>query len=339
MTSRELRIAHFLIGNLDDRGYLDITVGETASILQVESAMIEAVLGNLQQLFEPAGIAARDLKECLKLQLERGGESNRLLFDIVDHHLEDLAMDRHHKVGKALGAHPEQVQIAFANIRTLNPEPGACYKEHSAHFIVPDVIVKRTEEGYSVTCNEDARAVVRVNTSYISTGSSVPESPEWMQYVRAKANEARWIQKGLEQRYATLRNVTEAIVDVQRDYLDNGPGQIKPMTLHQIADKLGIHESTVSRATRNKYAVTPNGVIELKSLFGSAVRSVESGTASAHAVKHRMRTIIEAEDKNKPYSDQELADILFRAGISISRRTITKYREEMRIASSLRRKF
>ncbi|AMA71795.1 MULTISPECIES: RNA polymerase factor sigma-54 [Aneurinibacillus] len=337
VTPVEKRILNFLIGNLNESGYLTISEAEAADILNTNVEKIEEMISLLQTL-EPVGIGARSLAECLLLQLKAKPEENTLAMAIVEHHLEDLAEKRYQKIASSLKVTPQEVQQAADYLRTLNPRPGAEFAQGTPRYIVPDVTVEKVEDEYVVMVNESSTPNLTINRFY-QRMLQKDEVDTVQRYIQDKLNSALWLIRSIEQRRMTLYKVTQAIVEEQRDFFEKGPSGLKPMTLRDIAEKVGLHESTISRATSNKYVQTPRGLFELKYFFTTGLNRVDGGAASSVlSIKEKIKALIDAEDKKKPLSDQKITDILVKEGIEISRRTVAKYREEMNIDSSSKRK-
>ncbi|KEO82456.1 RNA polymerase factor sigma-54 [Tumebacillus flagellatus] len=350
LSPEELRIGRYLIGNIDDNGYLTLGVPECATQLKTKLERVEAVLKTIQT-FEPTGVGARNLGECLRLQLaelaertERKGRSKQekipsAIYPLIDHCLEDVAQGRITRVASTLGVTPAEVQRMVDLLKTLDPKPGRMYSTETPHYIIPDVFVEKVGRDYVVVVNEKALPKLHINEFYRSMLSTQdPSHKETRDYINGKLNGALWLMKSLEQRRQTIYNVTQAIVEMQRGFFDGGISNMKPLTLRQVADQVGLHESTVSRATTGKYAQTPRGVFELKYFFNSGVQTSTGDGAAAESIKAEIRRLISGEDPKKPLSDQKLTDLLQAQGIEIARRTVAKYREEEGLPSSSQRK-
>lgn len=338
-TDRERQLAFFIIGSLDPNGYLTLPVDEIASIHKCDAEQVESALRLVQSL-EPTGVGARTLEECLLLQaLEIRGVSP-IVCDIIEHHLADVAQGRIGKIASALGVTAKQTQEAIDLIRSLDPKPGRWYTSERPAYIVPDVIVERVSGEYVVIVNDRSMPRLHINDFYRKILEQQDEgvSSETKDYITGKLNSALWLLKSIEQRRQTLYKVTEAIVEFQKEFFDQGVRKLKPLTLKQVAEKVGMHESTVSRATAGKYVQTPRGVFELKYFFDSGVATLVGEGASAESIKAKIKALVEQEDPTQPLSDQKIGELLQEEGIRISRRTVAKYREEMGIASSLQRK-
>ena len=328
------RIAKYIIGNLNEKGYLDLAVEQIAETLHVELEDAQQALFVVQGL-EPRGVGARNLRECLIIQLEYQGKKDSLSFRIVEDYLDDLAEGKISKIAAGLQVSPRQVQEAIDHIRSLNPRPGSSYHREEVRYIVPDVTVEQVEGNYIVLVNDSVTPRLSISRFY---ERMLKEENEAKKYISDKMNSALWLIRSIEQRRMTLYRVTEAIVNEQREFFDHGIGSLKPMTLKEIAEIVGLHESTISRATNNKFVQTPRGTFELKYFFSSGLSTSSGEAASSESVKKLIKQLTREEDRKKPLSDQQLSDILGEQGICISRRTVAKYREELGILSSAKRK-
>lgn len=337
LTGIRRKTALYLIGNLDEKGYLETDAPEAARVLGIPAQEVLDTLALIQS-FEPAGVAARSLEECLLLQLRRSGQDDPLAVAIVQRHLNDLACNRLQKMSDTLGASVAVIQETADKIRRLNPSPGAAFALNEQQYIVADLTVEQTDSGYAVRLSDIGAPQVAVNPYYRQMLRNLPQQEETRQFIHDKYTTANWLMKSLEQRRQTLTRVAEAIVDMQRDFFDEGIHGLKPLTQKEIAERTGLHESTVSRAVSNKYMQTPRGLFELKYFFTSALASADGESASSESAKRRIKQLIDDEDKRKPLADQTIAELLAREGLEISRRTVAKYREEMRIPSSAKRK-
>ncbi|QQE74029.1 RNA polymerase factor sigma-54 [Brevibacillus composti] len=336
-TPAQRRIAQFLIGNLDEKGYLEITLEEAAERMGVELNEAEDVLVVIQH-FDPAGVAARSLEECLLLQLRHLALDDEAIVQVVTHHLQDLADCRFQRIADKVGCTVQEVQAMADLLRTLNPRPGAAFSHVDTRYVIPDVTVEKVGEEYLVLVNDVATPRLKINSFYEKMLNQQKSQDEAKQFIHEKLNAAMWLAKSLEQRRLTLMRVTQAIVDMQRDFFDRGVHYLKPMTQKEIAEQVGLHESTISRATSNKYVQTPRGLFELKYFFTSALSTAGGEATSSESVKRRIKLLIDQEDRKQPLSDQKLSEMLLEEGIEISRRTVAKYREEMMIPSSAKRK-
>jgi len=327
------KIGEWIISEIDKRGYFSSTTEEGAEKLGVEAGEVERVL-KIIQTFVPVGIGARDLRECLLIQLEAAPEEQPLLKKIVENHLEQLAKKQYPKIAQALKITVQEVQDLGAAIAALEPIPGRYFGDHDVIYIQPDVVVKKVDNEYVVYINDDGLPRLRISPFYKKLLKEYKDNPKTKEYIRDKLRSAQWLVKNIQQRKETILKVAQNIVDVQKDFFDRGVTHLKPLTLKEIAERIGMHESTVSRVTTNKYMETPRGIFELKYFFSSGIGSAYGETASSTSVKEMIRTLIENEDKHKPLSDQKITELLNRRGLNIARRTAAKYREELGVLSS-----
>lgn len=331
------KIVSFMIGNLDNNGYLGSTLNEISDVCKVELAQAELALSILQS-FDPRGVGARNLRECLLLQVQSLSECFPLVSILIRSHLKDVADYRIHKLTTMLHVTTLEIQAAFDVIKGLNPRPGAAFHVETVQYIIPEVIIEKAGAQLVVLLHQAASSRLMVNGDYERMVKEDTDNNEAAKFLSGKLYAAKFFLKCLEQRRRTILRVAQAIVEEQAVFFWKGTDHLKPMTLKQIADKLGVHESTVSRATAGKYAQTPWGIFELKYFFPSGLPMDMGDPASSERVKARIKAWISGENHEKPFSDQKLAGLMKQEGIQISRRTITKYREELGISSSVRRK-
>ncbi len=330
LTDEELEIGEYLIWNLNDDGYLCCDVSEIAENLSVTPEKVENVL-KIVQTFDPPGIAARNLRECLLIQL-REENGNPLAIRILEEDYEDFRNKRFEKIAKKLGVSLEEVRQALEDISKLNPKPGEGFFSTELNYVVPDVIVERVDDDFVITLNDSYVPRLRINRMYRKMLSNRKgTSKEVKDYIRKRLESARWLINSIEQRRATILKVMHAIVERQRDFFEKGPGNLKPMILKDIADDVGMDISTISRVTNGKYVQTDFGVFELKSFFSEKMRKSSGEEISNKVIKDRIREIIENEDRKKPLKDDQIVEILGKEGIPIARRTVAKYREQMGI--------
>jgi len=335
-------IAVHIIDAINDDGYLEDWPGlceRVTATLGADSARIEAAL-KLVQDFDPAGVGARDLSECLRLQLlQLPGEApeREPALKIVNEHMALLA--RHDEAGlqQALALDADRLRPVLALIQSLQPHPGRPYQAHESNYVAPDVFVVKKDGRWRVSLNPDIAPKVRLNAQYLSLVRRADSSKD-QQTLKQHLQEARYFLSSLESRNDTLLRVAQSIVEEQRAFLEYGDEAMRPLVLRDIADRLGIHESTVSRATANKYMLTPRGLYELKYFFSSHVQTVQGGTCSATAIQAMIKRLVTAEPPDEPLSDNTLADLLLKDGIRVARRTVAKYREALGIPPSHERR-
>lgn len=330
-----LKVTRFLIGCLNEHGYLSEDEETFANLLHVPVEVVEEAITVLQTC-EPIGVGARDLKECLRLQIQLVPEKVRgHVSRLIDNHLLDIANGKLKTISKALDIPLIDVQEAIDALRCLNPKPGLRYASSKPQYVLPDVTVEKVGSQFVVITNDNAVPLIRFSPRYLRLLNH-PDA-DTAQYITKKMQSAEWLIKCLEQRRMTLYRVAEAIVEKQQAFFHFGRASMKPLTLHQVAQELSLHESTISRATRGKYMQTPRGVFEMKFFFTAELQAV-SGSTSAEAAKYQIRTHVQNENKLQPYSDEALVGLLSDQGITLSRRTVAKYREELNIPSSTKRK-
>jgi len=337
-TDEERKIGTWIIGNLDEDGYLKISLEDISSETQLPLEMVEKVLRRLQQ-FDPVGVAARDLKECLLIQLEQLKVRDAIAEKIVSECLPLLKNRNHPAIARRLGVPLERVNQAAHLISKLDPKPGKAYGGEVIQEIIPDVYVYKVEGEYVISLNDEDIPRLRVNSFYrniLSDSRSVVEGDK--KYIQEKLRSALWLIRSIHQRQRTIYKVSKSIVKFQRDFLDKGIQFLKPLVLRDVAEDIQMHESTISRVTNNKFVHTPQGIYELKFFFNTGITSIQGETLASESVKNLLREIIAKEDPRKPYSDEKLVQILKEMNIHIARRTISKYREMMKILSSNERR-
>lgn len=337
LTLRQYRLAAYLVGNLNHNGYLQCDIGELASALGADAKALEKALHIIQRL-EPPGIGCRNLQECLMLQLERVEKPPPLTSEIIRRFLPAVADCRYRYISARLGCEEQAVLDAVDFIRTLNPKPGSVYGEgDDVRYIIPDVIAEKVNDHYIVVNNESSIPLLAISPFYKKMLTNDANDEQLSAFIKNKMDRAYWLIRSIEQRRLTLFRVSQQIIDIQKPFLDYGIKKLKPLTLKEVALKIGIHESTVSRATANKYIQTPRGIFPLKFFFSSGLPGSGGTGHSSHSIKTYIRELVEAEDQDKPLSDQKLSDLLEDKGINISRRTVAKYREEISIPASYKR--
>jgi len=330
-------IAEMLIGNIDDYGYLKATVEELAVSTGVSVETILHVL-KVIQTFEPAGVGARDLRECLMLQLERAGQQDSLEYRIVCDHMEALGKRRIPEIARGTGTEIDEVQDALENIARLEPRPGRAYLPDNDQYILPEVFVHRQGDDFVVTTNNEHIPHLRISNTYKDLMSQGQNSPEVRNYIREKIRAGKFLIKSLHQRQQTILNIAREIVHRQREFMEKGVAFLKPLTMVQIAEVVGVHETTVSRAVSGKYMQTPQGIFEMKYFFTAGIQTTSGDGLSNTSVKDMISDIFKNEDPTKPLSDQEVVRMLKDKGIVIARRTVAKYRTELNILPSNLRK-
>ncbi len=332
------RIATLIIGNLDHDGYLRASVEEIAQELDVDPGRVEQVL-ELIQSFDPTGVAARDLQECLLLQVKAQGLDTPLVVDIITRHLTNLANKNYQAMARDLKLTVEDVYDASEVISHLEPKPGRLFDVEDPAYINPDVFVHKVGEDYIISLNEDGLPKLRVSHFYLEALRNPEKLTDAARaYIQKHLDGALWFIRSIHQRQKTLYRVAESIVRFQSDFLDNGLSQLKPLTLRQVAEDVQMHESTISRVTTGKYMHTPQGVLDMKYFFNSGLNLALGDQIASESVKEKIRQIVQSENPENPLSDQEIADILRRDNVIIARRTVAKYRGMLGVLSSSKRK-
>ncbi len=333
----EKKILFHVLGNLDKDGYLCTSDEEIAADCGCGTDEVAVVIEMVQSL-EPTGVAARNLQECLLIQLDHMGLRDGLAGRIVQEHLAKLGKRQYDQIARAENCAIEDVYKAVSVIQQLEPRPGRQFSDDTARYIVPDIFVYKDNGEYVISLNEDGLPKLRVSPYYLRLLEQEDSSPNSNRsYLTERLKAASWLIKSIHQRQQTIYKVTESIVKSQRDFLDFGIEHLKPLVLKDVAEDIGMHESTVSRVTTNKYVHTPQGVFELKFFFSTGIKT-DDGAVSSSSVKEKIRNIIAAERPEDPVSDQQIVEILKKENITIARRTVAKYRESLNILSSSKRK-
>ncbi|PWX66680.1 RNA polymerase factor sigma-54 [Clostridium perfringens] len=335
-------VCSYMVECLDQKGYLDIKKEELMNELDCSEETFNRALIVIQNL-EPAGIGARDLKECLEIQLERKGEYDPIVKEIIDNHLDDLADNRYQVIAKDLDITPKKAQDYGDLIKTLEPKPSrGFYTGDEVGFIIPDAEIRKIDGEFFILMKDGVLPMLSINPLYKDILKDSTNDKEATEYVKEKIDKAMFLIKSIEQRKSTLHKVLQKILEKQKDYFEKGEKYLKPMTLKEIAEKLEMHESTISRAIRDKYILTSMGTIKIKALFVNSISNKEKSDGEEDVtvinIKKVLEEVIKEEDKRKPLSDQAISEILKEKGMAISRRTVAKYREELGIKSSSKRK-
>jgi RNA polymerase sigma-54 factor len=333
------KAAELLIGNIDDLGFLSVPIEEIANLSGTTIEDLQEAL-DLLQSFHPVGVGARDLKDCLLIQLRRLGKAKSIEYQIVDQFLDDLGRKRYPEVARRLGVTVDQVQKAANFIATLDPKPGQIFSPEPNSYVLPDVLVEKVGDEYVVSLTGDQIPHLRINKTYRDLMAQSQNGAEVRDYIREKIRSGKFLIKSIHQRQQTILNIAIEIVKRQREFLDSGTAFLKPMTMVQIADAVGVHETTVSRAISGKYIATPQGVVEMKFFFTPGYQTSDGVALSNTSVKETIADLVRNEDNRMPLSDKEIVEILSERGIPIARRTVAKYRAELNILpSNLRKQF
>lgn len=337
-TEDEQRIGSLIIGNLNSDGYLDIPIEELARVGGVSIELVEQLLLQMQT-FDPVGICSRDLKECLLIQLRHLNVNDPIVTEIIKNHLNHIENKNYKAISKALKISLDDTIAAINVIKGLEPRPGRQFSEEEPQYIYPDIFVYKFENDFVISLNDDGMPKLRINSFYkksMATNDKIPEKTK--DYIQDKMRSATWLIKSIHQRQKTIYRVMESILRFQGDFFENGISYLKPMVLRDVAQDIGMHESTISRVTTNKYAFTPQGIFELKYFFNSPIQRVHGTAVASASVQDKIRQMILSEDPKKPYSDDKLSAMLKEANINIARRTVAKYREMLGVLSSNKRK-
>ena len=341
------QLAELIIGNIDDAGFLQVDPLEIASNTGMEAEDLFRVL-ELVQTFHPVGVGARDLRECLLIQLRRSGKEQSLEYRIIDRHIEDLGKRRFPEIARRLGTTTEQVQRAAGMIATLDPKPGHIFSADPNSYVLPDVNVEKIGGTWTISLNGEQIPHLRISNTYKDLMSESKNSDdsktdaksgsEVKDYIRDKIRSGKFLIESIQKRQQTISNIAREIVAKQKDFLETGPSALKPLTMVQIADIVGVHETTVSRAISGKYIATPWGVFDLKYFFTPGYQTAGGEAMSNTSVKGTIAEMVKTEDDSSPLSDKEIVELLEKHGIPIARRTVAKYRNELNILPSNMRK-
>ncbi len=333
----ERKIGEVIIANIDDNGYLKSPIEEIAKSAQATPAEVEKVL-SLVQTLDPIGVGARDLRECLLLQIKTKGEENSLAGQIINKYLSYLEKKRFEFIAKKLKVSVERIKEAIKQIANLEPKPGRSFNTERAVRLIPDAILKRNNDKYEVMLNDWELPSLNLNPKYKRMLKQKDVAEDTKEYLKERLKAAKFLINAIDKRKKTIRKVTEAIVYIQKDFLDNGIQNLKPMTLSQIANLVDKHKSTVSRTVSNKYLQTPDGIFELRHFLNSGVKQENGEFYSSKAIRAKIKDLIENENKRNPLTDQQIANLLKLENISISRRAIAKYRYQLKVLSSQSRR-
>ena len=328
-----------VIGSLDDDGFFVGELAEIAAITGLSEQIAAQGLAVVQQL-DPPGVGARTVREALRIQADVIGVSSPLLTAIIDHHLDDVAVNHFKKIARALGASEDEVRDTVETLKLLNPRPAGAFASGTAPgYVVPDVTLRRFDDEWLVIPNNEAVPVLRINANYRSmlrSGSGADDGT--VKYLKDKIRSAEMFMKNVDRRRDTVSRIAEIVLSVQRDFFEDGKGDLRPLRLEDVAEEIGVHLSTVSRGVTGKYMATPYGLFEIKHFFSGGYRTSTGMDVASTTVKQRIRALVDAEEPGKPLSDQRLADALGEDGIDVARRTVAKYREELGIEPSWSRK-
>ena len=337
LNSHERKVAELVIGNIDDFGFLQSSVEEMSQNTGVPEEELHPVLAVIQT-FHPVGVGARDLRDCLLIQLRRLGKEESMEYRLVASHLDDLGKRRFPEIARRLGTTVEQVQKCANLIATLDPKPGQIFAPDPNNYVLPDVAVEKVGDEWQISLNGDQIPHLRISNTYKDLMARDGNPLEVRDYIREKIRSGKFLIKSIHQRQQTISNIAHEIVARQKDFFEIGPTVLKPMTMVQIAEVVGVHETTVSRAISGKYMATPWGVFEMKYFFTPGYQTAGGESMSNTSVKNAIAELVKGEDTRRPLSDKEIVDILTERGIPIARRTVAKYRAELGVLPSNMRK-
>jgi RNA polymerase sigma-54 factor len=327
---RTIEIGDYLIGSLDESGYLTCALEEVANTFRTAQQEVDRIL-RIIQTFDPPGVGARNLQECLLIQLAARGLDDSLATRIIREHFDEFKQKKYPELAKKLRVSIQEIQAQCKVISTLDPKPGFEISAAEPQYVIPDLVVEKVDDKYVVYLNDKNIPRLRINHVYQEEllKDSKDGDRETREFIQSRLKSARWLIQTIEQRRRTMVKVMECIVDKQREFFEKGTAFLRPLTLQQVASEINMHESTVSRVTTNKYVQTPRGVFELKFFFSSSLGTQDGGEISAKSAKDNIRKIIEREEARNPLSDQKIADMLRKEGLNIARRTVAKYREQL----------
>ena len=333
------RVGEVIISEIDDEGFFKSDLAETAEQASTSVETVKEMLDIIKRKFDPTGIGAANIRECLLLQAEALEPDDPVIREIIMDHLPNLTERDYGKIARELGVDVERLMEAVEFIRSLDPTPGKSFSPEKAHYVIPDIYLVKMDDDYQVMLNDDGVPRLKVNSYYrnILKGKH-PDQPKMKEFVENKFKSAIWLIKSIEQRRQTMLKVGRSIVKFQRGFLDHGISHLKPLVLKDVAEDIGMHESTISRVTRNKYIYTPQGIFELKYFFHSGVSSYLGNTVSSIRVKEMIKKIVSEENSKKSVTDDQIVKLLQTQDVKIARRTVTKYRKELGILSASKRK-
>ncbi len=336
-SEEEAIIGTNIIGNLDENGYLTIPIEELASSTNHDPSQVERVLKRIQE-FDPPGVAARNLRECLLTQVRLLNLGNTLVETILQDHFDAVARHDFLGISKKLGIRPQEIAQAVEIIGQLEPKPGRSFGMDNPVYINPDIFVYKLGDDYVVLLNDDGLPKLRVNSFYRHSLETQNIDKQVKDYIQEKMRSALWLIRSIHQRQRTIYKVTCSIMRIQREFLDKGIDYLRPMVLRDVAEDVSMHESTIGRVTTHKYVYTPQGVFELKYFFNTGIKRIGDDDIASESIKNRVRTLIKNEDTSRPYSDQTIMEILRKENVNIARRTVAKYRDMMNILPSNKRR-
>lgn len=334
LDDQEAALAMLIIGNLTPDGYLEVPVEDLVEEADLSLEVVEEVLRRVQE-FDPPGVAARNLQECLLIQAKHIGADDDVVVGIITKHLHNLEKKNYAAIAKDLNQPLDEIYEAAKVVMGFDPKPGRAYTSEEPTYITPDVYIHKIGDKYFVVANDDGLPKLKISDFYRTALSQGPKARE---YIQERLRSAQWLIRSIQQRQRTIVRVTESILRFQHDFFDKGAAYLKPLILRDVAEDIGMHESTVSRVTTNKYVHTPLGIFELKYFFNSGISRINGDDLASEAVKLKIKQIIAGEDPKHPHSDQRIVELLVEQNIEIARRTVAKYREQLKILSSSKRR-
>lgn len=334
---RTRQLAELIIGSIDDSGYLRSILADLATVGEAGIKEMKKALAVVQS-FDPPGIGAENLKECLLLQIERTEKNNPLLTKLIKNHIDDIAANKLPVISKKMGISMDRLHELLDELRSLNPYPGSLISPNKPIFIIPEVTIQEKDGQYSIISNNEHLPKLRISQLYLKLLEDPKTTQETKDYIREKLGKSKALMKSITQRQDTITQIAEVILDTQYEFFKNGVEYLRPLTMQQVADKLDIHETTVSRAIANKYLKTPSGLFEFRFFFSTGYQSNDGEDISSKSVMEKIRDLIARENTSKPLSDLKLTNMLKEQGLTVARRTVAKYREEIGIPSSHLRK-
>ncbi len=337
LSDEDVRIGEMIVGNINDDGYLSIILEELAATTGYAPERLQDVLSVIQE-FDPIGVGARDLKECLLIQLDRLGKSPSVAATLVENHLDELGAKKYAQIARAMKMTVEEIQQHAQIIAMLEPKPGRRFTSESAPYVTPEVVIQKIDDRYIIALNNEQIPHLRISKQYRAMLEDPNTSAEARNYIQEKMRAGAFLIKSIHQRQQTIRNIAHEILRVQQDFFEHGIAHLKPLTMAEVAEVIGIHETTVSRAIANKYMQTPQGTFEMKYFFTPGYKTADGQAVSNKTIKDAIAQIIAREDTTAPLSDQAIANRLKERGTQVARRTVTKYREELKILPSHMRK-
>ncbi len=333
----ERKIAGIVLGNIDDDGYLQLDVEDLLALPNFPAETLDKILATIHD-FDPPGVGARDLRECLMLQLKRAGREDTQEYQLVAEHLDLLGRHKYDEIARAMGLTGERVKELAAAVAKLDPKPGRNFSEAQIEYVTPEIIVEKKDGEYVITQNKKPYPNLFISRKYLQMLKDPGTSKEVKTYIREKITKSKQFIQSIDQRMSTIYRIAVEIVRIQRDFFDHGVSKLRPLNMKTVAELLEVHETTISRATTGKYMQTPRGLLSMKYFFKPGIMTTSGESISNESVKSALGEIIRDEDKKKPYSDAKLVKLLEEDGMKIARRTVAKYRDQLRILPSHLRK-